>query len=396
LKYFAEHFYENYVYINFEEDIELSHFFDRNIRPQHILDQLALHFNKAIIPEKTLIIFDEIQACPNALNSLKYFHEKANQYHIVAAGSLLGVALNNTKGFPVGQVDFLDMKPMSFFEFLSANEKEALVDFLKTANLSEPITLPIHHQLIDWLKIYFFVGGMPEAVKIYIENHDYEKVRKVQMAILNAYAMDFSKHAEKNQVMKIISIWESIPAQLAKENKKFKYSTVRAGASARDYEEAMIWLASAGLIYRAHQISTPRLPLSSYGDHKAFKIYMLDIGLLGAMSRLAPKVIVEANQLFMEFKGALTENYVAEELITAGNEKLFYWTSGNEAEVDFVIEKDMDVFPLEVKAGTSTRTKSLSVYDKKYNPKKIARTNLLNFKQDNKTYNYPLYAIGLI
>jgi hypothetical protein len=394
LKEFAAAEYENYLYINFEENANIRHFFDSDIQPEKILDQLSVHFDVTILPEKTLIIFDEIQECPNALNSFKYFNEKANQYHIAAAGSLLGVKLKRSKGFPVGNVNFLTLMPMTFFEFLNAINKNKLIQFLTSVEITEQIPLPIHYQLIDLLKIYYYVGGMPEAVKSYINDKNFDETRVVHKEILNAYALDFSKHAEAHEVMKIMTIWNSIPHQLGKENKKFIFSAINKSARAREYESSIQWLSDAGMIHKAYNLSVPKIPLPPYGDNNAFKIYMLDVGLLSTMSQLPKQLIVQNHQLFSEFKGALTENFVAQEMMASFGESLYYWSSENKAEVDFIFSKDLEIYPVEVKSGLTRHSKSLKTYNEKYHPAAAIRLNLDNFKKDANVINCPLYLVS--
>jgi hypothetical protein len=387
--------YENKLYINFEEMPEAIAIFEGNLSPDNIINRLQIQFKVSIEPKKTLLIFDEIQECPGALNSLKYFNEEANDYHVVSAGSLLGVKLNRTKGFPVGKVDFLDLKPLSFFEFLEAMGEGRLRKMLEEIDKFEPINEALHQKSIDLLKQYFIVGGMPEAIEVYAKEKDFGKVRKVQKSILDAYALDFAKHAEPGDVMKIMSIWESIPNQLAKENKKFIFSAISKSTRAREYESSIQWLVDAGLIYKVFNVSTPKIPLDNYADKNAYKIYALDVGLLGYMSRLPVNVILQQHQLFVEFKGALTENFVVQELMARRFDKMYYWTSEGTAEVDFVLPHELDIYPLEVKSGISGHKKSLLVYDKKYHPKVLSRANLMNLKQDGSVCNYPLYLVSL-
>lgn len=394
LKEFATNEYENYCYLNFEENPAAKEFFSGNLNPQTIVQNISIYLDQPIKPESTLIIFDEVQECPNALTSLKYFNEEANDFAVVSAGSLLGVKLAGAKGFPVGKVNFLDLYPLSFFEFLDAIEKHKLRELLESLIHFEPLPIPIHEQLIGFLKYYFVVGGMPEAVKAFIDNNDFSLVRTVHQEILTGYIADFAKHAPANEIMKITTIWKSIPGQLAKENKKFIFSALRKGARGREYETALQWLTDAGLIHKSYHTSTPRLPLNSYANKNVFKVFLLDLGLLGAMSQLLPKVIVEGNELFTEFKGALTENYVAQELQVKYDDKLYYWTSEGTAEIDFLVPVEDQIFPLEVKANTTTKQKSLRVYQQKYQLPFVSRATLLNLKQDNDICNYPLYLIA--
>ncbi len=397
LQQFANEEYKNSVYLNFDEQPMLATIFEADLDPERILSELAMHFKKPIHPGSTLIIFDEVQECPNALNSLKYFCEKKNDYHIAAAGSLLGVKM--TKGFPVGKVNFIDLNPLSFFEFLNAVDESEISQLLLNLNEPKAITEIFHEKLIKLLKNYFVVGGMPEAVKVFVKTSDLEFVRQTQTAILNAYMLDFSKHAPPEILQKIMAVWGLLPSQLAKENKKFIFTAINKSARARNYEAAIQWLDDAGLIIKAYNISKPSLPLMAYANRNAFKIFALDVGLLGAMSRLDPEIILEKDRLFNEFHGALTENYVAQELKTNFSSELYYWTSEGTAEVDFVISEKQNVYPLEVKAGVSRKKKSLLVYEKKYNgqeyaPFVLSRATLRNFHHDGMIVNYPLYAVS--
>ena len=394
LKEFGTQEYKNLCYINFEEMPACKSFFDADLNPRRIVRDLEIHLEMKIDPQQTLIVFDEVQECPNALTSLKYFYEHAPEYSVAAAGSLLGVKLSGARGFPVGKVQFFHLYPMNFFEFLSAINKSQLRGLLEEIKTFEPIAEPHHQQLLDLLKIYFYVGGMPRPVLSYVQTGNLEKVREIQEDILKAYVHDFAKHAPPSLVMKIMQIWDSIPVHLGKENKKFVFSAIRKSARARDYEEALQWLLDAELIDRIYQISTPKIPLRSYGDHESFKIYLLDVGLLGAMCRLPARVIVEGDALFIEFKGSFTENYVAESLKAASKGPLHYWTSQANAEVDFLVEQEGEIFPLEVKSGTSTKKKSLLVYQEKYHPSALSRSSLMNLKRDGKVCNYPLYFIS--
>lgn len=398
LNEFARKEYPDHVYLNFDEEPRLSSLFEENLDPERIIKELNIYFKKKIQPGSTLIIFDEIQECPNALNALKYFCEKKNEYHVVSAGSLLGVKL--AKGFPVGKVNFLDLAPLNFFEFLTAlgeNDLRVMLEELKSPTALSEI---FHHKLISLLKYYFVIGGMPEAVAVYLKTENLEDVRTVQREILDAYLLDFAKHAPKEDVMKIMAVWNSIPHQLAKENKKFVFSAIQKSARAREYENSIQWLKSAGLIIISYCVSTPKIPLDSYSDKQAFKVFLLDIGLLGAMSKLDPRIILEGDQLFQEFKGALTENYAALELHDEHFEKIYYWASEGIAEVDFVVSENHRIFPLEVKSGFSKQKKSLLYFGEKFQNDEdvssiLSRTSLKNFAFEGKIINYPLYGISL-
>ncbi|MBS0621398.1 MAG: ATP-binding protein [Verrucomicrobia bacterium] len=394
LKHFGQTSYENMAYLNFERNEKLCQYFEGTLDPKELVKILSIHTGIDIKTKNTLLIFDEVQECPKALNSLKYFCEEANDYMVVAAGSLLGVKTAQEKGFPVGKVNFLNLYPLTFFEFLSALGQEKLRLFLEEYHTYEPIPNPLHEKLIQLLKFYFFVGGMPEAVAQYAKTDSLQNVREIQLEILNAYEKDFAKHAPANQIMKITTVWKQVHRQLAKENKKFIFSMIRQSARGRDYEEAIQWLSDAGLIHKSHLVKSPKFPLSAYADNNIFKIFLADVGLLGAQSALSPQTILEENLMFIEFKEALTENYVAQELLATQHKELYYWTSEGEAELDFLIEGEHEIYPLEVKAGTSQKKKSLLVYQKKYAPSKLLRATLMNLKHDGDIYNYPLYMIS--
>ena len=384
------------VYLNFEKEEKLAGYFQDTLDPKQLIKLLSIYSNVDIEPGLTLLFFDEIQECPKALNSLKYFQEEANEYHIIAAGSLLGVKLSKEKGFPVGKVNFMNLRPLSFFEFLSATNHEKLRSFLEEYSSYEPLPEPFHQKLLLLLKTYFFTGGMPEALAEYIKHEKLPVVREVQLEILNAYERDFAKHAPPQQIMNIEVVWKQVHRQLAKENKKFIFAAIRQSARGRDYEEAIQWLLDAGLIYKSYLARTPKFPLSAYADTHVFKLFLADVGLLGAQSNLSPQVTINGDDLFTEFKGALTENYVAQELMATKGKELYYWTSSGTAEIDFLLETDHEVYPLEVKAGSSTKKKSLLVYANKYHPSKLTRTSLMNLKHDGDIYNYPLYLACLL
>jgi len=394
LKHFGKTSYEKMAYLNFEKDEKLGQYFEGTLDPKQLIKIISIHTEIEIEPHNTLLIFDEIQECPKALNSLKYFCEEANEYHVVAAGSLLGVKTAGGKGFPVGKVNFLHMYPLTFFEFLSALGQEQIRLFLEEYHTYEPISNPIHEKLIQLLKIYFFVGGMPEAVAEYAKTEKLNIVREIQLEILNAYEKDFAKHAPPHEIMKITTAWKQVHRQLAKENKKFIFAAIRKSARGRDYEEAIQWLSDAGLIHKSYLVETPKFPLSAYADTHTFKIFLADVGLLGAQSNLSSQTIIDGDLLFTEFKGALTENYVAQELVATKHKELYYWTSKGIAEIDFLIEEDHEIYPLEVKAGASQKKKSLLVYNQKYTPSKLIRATPMNVKHDGDMYNCPLYLIS--
>lgn len=393
LQEFGKGEYKDVAYFNFEEDPDLDGFFTGKLAPDKIIQMLSIYREEQIIPEQTLIIFDEVQNSPQTLTSLKYFCEKNPEYHIAAAGSLLGVKVGQSAPFPVGKVNFLDLYPMTFAEFLDAAGKSQLRTFIENSDFT-PIATSFHTELIDLLKMYFFIGGMPEAVAYYISNQDMGGIRKIQEEILEAYTLDFSKYTTKTEAIRLAATWASIPGQLARENKKFTYAEITKNARSREYAESIQWLVDAGLVIEVYNTHTPKLPLSAYREN-IFKLYLLDIGLLGAMIKISQRAIVQKNYLFNEYNGAFTENYAAQELVAHGQKELHYWTSKREAEVDFVIAQYDDIMPLEVKAGVSRQKKSLRVYGDKYHPPVLSRATLMNFKEDGYVRNYPLYALWL-
>jgi predicted AAA+ superfamily ATPase len=390
LKEFARVAYENMLYLNLEKTPALHRLFSENLDPHRLIKILSIEKEIEIYPDKTLIIFDEIQECPSALNCLKYFCEEANEYHICAAGSLLGITLAHTKGFPVGKVNFLSLYPLSFAEYLDALEQSKLKDFFENIEKIEPLPAILHEKLLKHFKDYLFVGGMPEAIAEYIKSENFLTTREIQLNILTAYQLDFSKHVPKEQLMRTHQIWESIPAQLAKENKKFIYSIIRQGARAKDFEMALQWLVEAGLLHKVCYISAPKLPLSAYREFNFFKLYLVDVGLLGAMSQLSPAVVIHGNELFQEFRGALVENYIAQVLFS-DNVMPYYWASENRAELDFVIQNEQEVYPIEIKSGTSNRKKSLLIYMEKYQPTLGIRLSPMNLMCNGNILNIPLY-----
>jgi len=395
LKTFANQSYKDHVYLNFEDNPVLKKYFEDSLNPNDIIFKLSIHFNKPILPHSTLIIFDEVQECPSALNSLKYFNEDANDYHICACGSLLGVKIGQQEGFPVGKVNFRHLFPLSFLEFLDAINETRLKEYITSISTIAPLPEPFHSKLNQFLRIYYYTGGMPEAVLTYVNQQDFNAVRIVHKDILKSYDLDFSKHAAKHLSLKISEIWNSIPSQLAKENKKFVYSLVRTGARAREYEEAIQWLHAAGLIYKIYNISTPKIPLKAYYHLDFFKIYLIDVGLLNTISELPIKTLLDGEKLFQEFRGALTENYVFQALAPLFDNQ-YYWTSQGIAEIDCIIQREGEIIPLEVKSNTSIKSKSLKVYNEKYHPNLNIRTSMLNLKQDGNILNVPLYLLGEI
>lgn len=392
MKEFGKNAYEKTVYINFDSNSRMAELFSSDLDVNRILMGLELYSDIKITPENTLIIFDEVQEVPRALASLKYFYENAPEYHIICAGSLLGIALHQGTSFPVGKVEFLNLYPLSFKEFLLAMEKEKYVDLINS-NDYEMLTA-FKQDLIDLLKQYYFVGGMPEAVISFASEKDFDKVRKIQKRILEAYEQDFSKHAPNEYVPKLRMLWNSIPAQLAKENKKFIYGLVREGGRAKEYESSIMWLCDCGLVHKVNRVTVGHLPLKAYEDMKAFKMFIVDVGLLGCMVGLSKKILLDGNDLFIEFKGALTEQYVLQQLITNSDLSIYYYTNDNGGcEVDFLVDTGSAIVPVEVKAEVNLRAKSLRMYVEKFSPDIAIRTSMQNYKKENWLINLPLYAI---
>ena len=387
--------YANYVYLNFEQTPELITLFSGDKTPGRIITDIGLFLGRKILSDDTLLFFDEIQTAPEALLSLKYFCEQAPEYHIVAAGSLLGVSVGKQIGFPVGKVNFMTLYPMTFYEYLMAFGEELLADTLD--HITSISTLPdaIHEKLLRHLKMYLFLGGMPEVLQDFLDNNDIVSAREIQNEILQAYQRDFSKYTDGAQAIRTAEVWNSIPRQLARENKKFKYNEIRKNARAGMYEQTIEWLRSAGLVNVVPNIRTPKMPLSGYADSAKFKIYLNDTGLLAAMSDLSSQIIVDPVAIFAEYNGAFIENYVAQQLIAHGYEHLFYWTSKSDAEVDFILQIKEEIIPVEVKSGMSRNLKSLRSYADKYHPKALYRLSPRNFIQADDFINLPLYATFL-
>lgn len=397
LKEFGKRHYENIAYFNFDENEEYKQFFNTTKDVNRILQNLMLVSGTKISPEKTLIIFDEIQDCPNVINSMKYFCENAPEYHIACAGSLLGIALSKPSSFPVGKVNFMQIDPMSFEEFLLANGDDNLLDFLNKWEHLEPIPDAFFNPLCEKLKMYYITGGMPEPVLMWTEAHDVAAMQEVQSNIIDAYERDFAKHPSISEFPKLSMIWKSVPSQLARENKKFIYKVVKEGARAREYENALQWLVDAKLVHKIYRCSTPRLPLSAYDDLSAFKIYLVDVGLLRRLSHLAPTAFGEGNRLFTEFKGALTENFVLQSLATQFEVIPRYWSQNNPPfEVDFLIQRENDIFPVEVKSDTNTTSKSLKKFKELFSDmiKLRIRLSLDNLKINDDVLNIPLFMVG--
>lgn len=392
IKNFGRNEFKHVAYFNFEEQIELKQFFEITKQPSRIIENLSIVYGSTINPKDTLIIFDEIQECNDAINSLKYFNENAPEYSIISSGSLLGVSLSSGKSFPVGQVDFLTLYPVSFKEFLAQAEPK-LYKYINSISEISPIPNIFFNQLIEKLRIYFITGGMPEAVKTILKDNDINILQQVQADIIKAYKLDFSKHIRSSDIPKLDYVWSSIPSQLAKENKKFLYRTIRSGARAREYENALLWLKHAGLIHIVNKISKPSIPISSYTDVSAFKVYLLDVGLLRQMSNLYPEIIKSGNNLFSEFKGAFAENFILQSLISKFGNEQHYWSSNNMAELDFILQYKNTIIPIEVKAETNIKSKSLISYSNKYNPNIKIRYSLRNLSFDNGLLNIPLFMV---
>lgn len=394
IKQFGNENYEGVAYFNFDHDTELHNLFENTKNPIRILEQLAFIYGKAIKPEKTLIVFDEIQECPNALNALKYFEEEAKDYHVISAGSLLGIRLSHTS-FPVGKVDFLDMYPMTFTEFLEADDCKSLVDYMDSIKKIENIPTIFFDRLSEKLKAYFIIGGMPEVVNSWVKEKDMEQVNKIQDNILRAYESDFSKHTSNAEANRISIIWNSIPSQISKENKKFLYQVAKNGARAREYEGAVNWLKDANVVNKIYNVTKPSMPLISYNDLSSFKIYLNDVGLLRKMTDLDSKVIVEGNRLFQEFKGALTENYVLQTLQSIMLNP-YYFTFDNRYEIDFIIQYKNEIIPIEVKSNENVNNTSLKIYNEKYKPKTRIRFSMRNLNEDVGLINIPLFMVEYI
>lgn len=392
MKEFGRSAYRDMIYINFDSNSRMAELFDSDLNTDRLIMGIELYAGKKIDPDSTLLIFDEVQEVPRALSSLKYFYENAPQYHIICAGSLLGIALHEGTSFPVGKVDFLELYPLSFREFLMAVTG---TQFAKLLDSQDYKMITSFKQIyIEALKQYYFIGGMPEAVENFTEERDFYEVREVQKRILEAYEQDFSKHAPLEIVPKIRMVWNSIPSQLAKENKKFLYGLVREGGRAKEYETAIMWLCDCGLVYKIERVKGGGIPLKAYVDQKAFKLFVADVGLLGCMTGLSPKILLDGNDLFTEFKGALTEQYVCQQLKTLENLSIYYYTNDRgSCEVDFVVDTGERTVPVEVKAEVNLKAKSLKTYYEKYQPEISIRTSMADYRPEEWLMNLPLYAI---
>lgn len=390
MKEFGKKEFEQVLYLNFESSSRLKDIFISDFNINRIVTVLEIETNTKINPEKTLLIFDEIQEAEKGLTALKYFYEQAPHYYIVAAGSLLGVSIQKNSSFPVGKVDFLPLYPMSFVEFLISLGHENVVQQLEQKNWE--VLHSFHEKLIELLRLYYFIGGMPEIVANYIENNDLEIVRSLQQKLLMGYENDFAKYAPNEIVPKIKLVWHSIISQLSKENRKFIYNLIKFGARAKDFETAINWLCDAGLILKINRIEKPTLPLNAYLDYDAFKLFFLDIGLLNAVGNLDPKILLEKNKIMLEFKGALTEQFVCQQLII--DYELYYWSSGNTSEIDFILQNKNEIIPIEVKSEENLKSKSLKVFVEKFSNKNALRISMSNYRKEEWLTNIPLYAVN--
>ncbi|NLA48971.1 MAG: ATP-binding protein [Bacteroidales bacterium] len=395
MKEFGKLYYEQTIYINFEKDKRFQSLFTDDFNIQRIITAIQAVSGLTIDPEKTLVIFDEIQALPEGITALKYFQEDAPAYHIIAAGSLLGMALHSNISFPVGKVNFLDMYPLTFTEFLIANGEKPLADILFSKDWK--LINSFKTGLINRLRQYYYVGGMPEPVQKFLENNNFTDVRKIQKEILNTYELDFSKHAPSDIVPRVRMLWNSIPSQLAKENRKFIYGLMKKGSRAKDYESALLWLTDCGQAHKVYRANKPSIPLKAYEKRETFKLFLVDIGLLSAMADLDAASLIEGNRIFTEFKGALTEQYVHQQLNSSGNYVIYYWSAeGATSEIDFLLQYNGLVVPVEVKAEENLQAKSLKYFCEKYNPAFAIRTSMSDFRKESWLTNLPLYAIELL
>lgn len=397
MKEFGRQCYEQVVYLHFDNNPKLADVFENDYKIPRLIEAFEILSGVKINPDNTLIIFDEIQECPKALTSLKYFNEDAPEYDIVAAGSLLGLIHHDGTGFPVGKVSFLNIYPMDFFEFTKALGEERFINLIEKKDFQ--MIKIFNDEFEKLVKMYCYIGGMPEVVQDFVNNRDYKRVREIQKTILASYENDFSKHVPANTVEKIRMLWKTIPSQLAKENKKFIYSAIKTGARAKEYELALLWLKDAGLVYQVNRIKKPDIPLIAYQDFEAFKLFVVDVGLLSALTNLDVKTILEKTQIFEEFKGAIAEQYVYQQLRSLNYDMpIYYWSNDtSRSEIDFVVQLDGYIIPIEVKAEKNLKAKSLKNFIQEYKSEKSVRTSLADYKlNDNNLYDIPLYAIGNI
>jgi predicted AAA+ superfamily ATPase len=396
LKEFGTTQYRNLAYVSFDKNPEYGDFFARSREPLRIIENLAIALRQPIDPDKTLLVFDEIQECPDALASIKYFQEEQPAYHVACAGSLLGIRLKSGGSFPVGKADFLEMFPLTLSEYLMACGDGPLLGHINGLDAIEGLPEPFRNLLYDRLKQYFTTGGMPEAVAEWLDRRDTDKLERVLTSILNAYQYDFSEHLDSSMLQKVSAIWQSLPAQLSKENKKFKYNMMKDGASSRDYGEALVWLTDARLAYRVARVNAPGLPVSAYEDPAAFKLYAADVGLLRSLSDLDMGVFAQGSTLLTGFKGALTENFVLQSLAATTGKPLRYWSITNpNNEVDFIMQSGMHVIPIEVKAGAVSKGRGLGAYKRRYPNQTTLRIrySLLNLDLTDDLLNIPLYLV---
>jgi len=392
MKEFGNNYYKSIAYVNFESSQSLRQLFLKDFDIKRIVTAIEIETGVSIDEANTLIILDEIQEVERGITSLKYFYEEAPQYHVMAAGSLLGIGLHQNTSFPVGKVEFMDLHPMGFSEFLEAAGHSRLVELIN--NCDWELIRTFKEIFIDLLKHYYFTGGMPEAVLEYVASNDFTKIRTIQKNILIGYEQDFSKHASPATAQRIKQLWDSIPAQLAKENRKFIYGAVKKGARAKDFEMALNWLFNSGIVYKVHRISKPGLPLKAYEDFSAFKLFFIDTGLLGAMSNLSVKAIIKGNSIFEEFKGALTEQYVLQQFVLRFHNGIYYWSAERSSgEIDFIVQDEDVVIPVEVKAEENLKAKSLKAFAQRYPETKAVRVSMSDYRKEHQLVNIPLFAL---
>lgn len=395
MKEFGSSFFDNYVYISFYNNSRMSSIFEEDYDVKRIINAIEVSQHVVITPGETLLIFDEVQAAPKVVEALKYFCEEASEYHVIAAGSLLGVSIHEGVSFPVGKVDELRLYPMNYREFLLAMGEDRLFEYISNTDYDRINEFSgIYREL---LKKYICVGGMPEVVGRFVENHDYSEAREIQLSILNQYEGDFGKHVSANEMPRIRMTWQSLPMQLAKENKKFFFGQVKEGARQKDFEKAIQWLVDAGLIYKVNKVQKPAMPLKSYVDFSSFKLFLIDVGLLGAMSELDIDSVIQGNDIFVEFKGALIEQYVLEQLVSDTKYTPYYYSGEKSTyETDFLIQKSTDIVPIEVKAETNLKSKSLRAYFDKFSPALALRVSSSDYIDQGWMKNIPLWCVSTI
>lgn len=393
LKEFGARYFDNVAYVSLDNDAVARSYFDIDLDVRRIVASLSLQLNMDIVPGKTLVILDEIQACPKAITALKYFCENAPEYAVAAAGSLLGLSAHEGSGFPVGKVNILNLYPLSFSEFLEAMGNGRYADLIESGDVA--LMTPFASTLEGLLRQYYVVGGMPGAVNAYLKGDDFRAAREVQNELLAGYERDFSKHVPSRLLGRMMLAWASIPRHLSRENKRFIFGQVRKGARAADFEECLAWLEEAGLIHKVQRIDKPGLPLSAYAEQTTFKVFLLDIGLLGAMCELDPETILAGSVVFTEFKGALTEQYVCQELIASCRFTPFYWSAENSTgEIDFLVQDGRKIYPIEVKAEENLKAKSLRAFADKYDGVHARRFSMSGYRDQEWMRNVPLYAVG--